>query len=113
MEAELYASVLLAAMPHREACVWSMVCCPFVSPPPLRPLTSSSFSKSSSKSFLFSLSPLLVFEDYCVMLAYLACLDTIGNFLYDHLLFILLGISGENYYKGILAILTQKSLFNL
>lgn len=113
MEAEIHASVLLSAMPHRGACVWSMVCRPFVSPPPLLPLTSSSFSKSSSKSFLFSLSPLLVFEDYRVMLAYLACLDTTGNFLYDHLLFILLGISGENYYEGILAVLTQKPLFNL
>ena len=47
------------------------------------------------------------------MLAYFACLDTIGNFLHDHLLVILLGISGENSYKDILAILIQKSLFNL
>lgn len=46
------------------------------------------------------------------MLAYFACLGTIGDFLYDYL-FILLSISGENSYKDILAILTQKSLFNL
>jgi len=47
------------------------------------------------------------------MLACFAYLGTIGNFLYDHLLFILLGISGENSYEDILVILTQKSLFNL
>lgn len=61
----------------------------------------------------FSLSCLLVLEDYRIMLAYFACLNTLGNFLYNHLLFILLRISGENFHKDILAVLTQKSLFNL